>query len=86
MFPLSGQTTGPNGLILMWTLMGSLGVTYANTSASTLYFCIFDGVFVILLLWYTIIIIIIIIPNSGNYKNPSKELSFCHKDFLIPIT
>ena len=27
MFPLAGQTAGPNGLIFLWTLMGSLGVT-----------------------------------------------------------
>ena len=67
------------GLFFLWTLVGSLGVTYANTSASTLYFCRFDGVFVILLLWYTIIIILILISNSGYYKNPRKELSFCHK-------
>jgi len=31
MIPLADQTAGPNGLIFLWTLMGSLGVEKCKT-------------------------------------------------------
>ena len=31
MFPIAGQTAGPNGLKFLLTFMGSLGVTKAKT-------------------------------------------------------
>ena len=30
MFPIAGQSAGPNGLAFLWTLVGSLGVKQAK--------------------------------------------------------
>ena len=47
MFPLTGQTAGPNELYFLWTLMGSLGVTKAVENSIfykfffVFFFCLF---------------------------------------------